>query len=431
MRARATLCCVVALAACSRPPARGDGGSIVDRSPQAQAGAPAPRSAAMTDDAGASPMDRRQLADVAAHLPRTDLAAVTTPALAAALQDPERLWAFLLAPETPYLERRAAGVQGRKSFPIARLDRLMSALGQLRTEERRSHWGLEAHPLAGVPFLPSPPAATGEVTVLGHPWRAPERLADYPLTWEEEAAAPWPWQVEVTLERLLDDLVPTGNVAGHTSAAYGEAWLAACLTLPWSTDEEALLFVEASRDSTHLKTPAILARWRSIALDARFPEAAARVAGELGEATRLWDAPESQSIGQVLTLDILERSPHVAARHNAAYGLHFLSQRVHEGKDVPMPPPASAILASLRAALDPRNGDVWTRLYVYGFGALGAMATPPFRANPTMDPNGPEPRARMNELAAWFRTNEPRLAAEAAREKPQLDEARALLARFP
>jgi len=243
---------------------------------------------------------------------------------------------------------------------------------------------------------------------------------DYPLTWEEESAAPWPWQVQRTLEQLFGLLVP------H-SADEAAAWLDACLALPWATDEEASQLVEASRASTHFKTARVMARWRAIALSPALPGAATQVAQDVGEATRLWDTPESRGIGLVITVDILKQSPHVEARRQAAYGLRALKTRFRAGKEEPLPPPIAAIWTALDMALDPRNGDEWTRLYVYGFSALEAMSDPPFAPDRRMDPHGPEPRAALERLSRWFRANRARLSAEAAGEARALGETRTML----
>ncbi len=403
------------LVACSRAPSRPAGTERAG--PAASASAPSPSTIAL------SPRDRRKLALEGSRAPGPDLATVAMPTLTAALVDPDRLWRLLIAPETPYLERRAAGVQGRAVFPLARLALLTAALAELRREESKHAWGLEPHPMSARPSFSRGavvPGAARTATVLGQPWTEPERRAEYPLTWEEENAAPWPWQVQQTLQQLFGALLPHAPAEAH-------AWLDACLALPWGTDEEASMFVEASRSSTHFKTPRVMARWRAIALSPKLPGAAALVAGEVGQATRLWDAPSSQAIGHAVTVDILTRSPHSAARDQAAYGLRHLTTRVSGGKEVPLSPPVTGILTALRLALDPRRGEVWNRLYTYGFSALEAMTAPPFAPDRRMDPNGPLPAARLADLERWLRTHRARLEIEAAREAPALQAARAAL----
>ena len=405
---------------CSRPPSEPAGGDAPDPSPSMSAFAPPPGEApAVGADGPSSMRDRIQFARRAGHSPRPDLAAVSAPALTAALQDPERLWVFMTSKETPYLERRAAGAQGGKVFPLANLPRLMAAIGQLRAEESRYRWGLGENPF-DTRFFPSAQPAPRVMVVLGQPWTPPDHVVDYPLTWDEEAAAPWPWQVQVTLDDLFRSLLP------H-SAGEAKPWLEACLALPWSTDDEASLFVEASRGSTHFKIPRIMARWRAIALSPRLPAAASLVAEAVGTATIQWEAPESQAFGQVLTVDILERSPHPNVREQAVFGLRRLTTRFRDGKKELLAPPATAVLKVLGMALDPRNGSARYRLHVHAGSAFAAMPTPPFALDRSMELTETEAEARLRDLTKWFQANQARLAAEAAREAGALDQARAAL----
>src|SRR5207248_2754110 len=119
-----------------------------------------------------------------------------------------------------------------------------------------------------------------ERQVLGHLWVVPEKAIPYPLTWPEGAQAPWPWQVQQALSQLYACLAPD-------DLAKAAAWLDEALKLPWGTDSEALTFVHLANHSHHLKTLAVMARWRSIALDSSKPNAARDVAVFLSEAISL------------------------------------------------------------------------------------------------------------------------------------------------
>ncbi len=410
------LSCVALALACSRP-------SPERASPSASSAANGPAVLASALARPLAPLEqRRKVAELAASAPRPDLGAVKTPALAAALAEPEALWSLLTAPTTSYLERRAAAAQGRGVFPLAYLPRLTAALAQLRAEAAQHEWGLAPHPQSARPAPSSAPPERGSrvASVLGRPWTVPEHLTDYPLTWEEEAAAPWPWQAQQALEQLFAALFPR-------TAAEARPWLEACVALPWSTDAEARMLVEASRGATHVKSTRVMARWRAIALTEKLPEASLAVAQAVGEATRLWDAPESQAIGEVLTVDMLTRSPHARAREHAAFGIKSLGRRWREGKERTLPPPSTAILTALRMANDPLLADAWTRLTAYGFGALEAMPSPPFVPDRRIDPSGPEVAARAAELASWTAANLPRLEAEATERNKVLDPARGAL----
>lgn len=368
--------------------------------------------------------ERRRLAEVALHAPRPSLGAVSTPALTAALHDPERAWAMLVAPETPYPERRALAAQWKDTFSLEFLPRLVRALAELRAESAAHGWGLEPHPSAALPpFGPHDPVDGSRVaSVLGSPWtvrQSPAGARDYPLTWEEEAAAPWPWQVQETLEQLFVALAPRTDAAEN-------AWLKACERLPWASDADAALLVEASLGARHRKTTRVMALWHAIAISPSRPRAAELVARSVGEATRTWDAPESQAIGEVIVVDLLAGSNHPAREH-AAYGLRALALRERGGRDERLKPPSTAILGALALSQDPAAGDPWKRLYVYGFSALEAMVAPPFVPDRTIAPTGPDAAARAEELGRWFVANRQKLEAESASRKRVLDPTRRAL----
>ena len=400
----------------------------------ADAAPPPPPVAPATATLAPAPVDpahlaeRRKLAESAARAPRPALGAATPPRTAA-LSDPERAWALLTAPSTPYLERRALAQQWSATFPLALLPRLTQALTRLRSESAAHGWGLDPHPdaLSGpLAALAVPPPAEVDgsrvTSVFGVPWTVRQRpagLRDYPLTWEEEVAAPWPWQVHHTLEVLFQSLFPR-------TPASERAWLAACEALPWASDEDALILVEASLGAPRLKTPRVMAVWHAVSVSEGHPRAAELVARSVGEVARVWDAPESQAIAEVIAVDLMASSNH-AAREHAAFGLPALARRSRGGRDERLPPPSTAILAALARSQEPASGDPWKRLYVYGFSALEAMPSPPFVPDRTIAPTGPVAAARADELARWFSANRPRLEAESAERKKILDPMRASL----
>lgn len=409
-------------AGCRSTGATGTAGADASSSaPQVALTATAPLAPPPVDPAHLA--ERRKLALAVASAPRPALAPVSTPALTAALADPERAWALLTAPTTPYLERRALAYQWRPTFSLTFLPRLTRALTQLRPEAAAHGWGLDAHPdeLAAV----APPAevdGSRVTSVFGVPWtvrQSPAGHRDYPLTWEEEAAAPWPWQVHHTLEELFRSLFP------RTLAAE-RAWLEACETLPWASDDDAAILVETSLGAPHLKTPRVMALWHAVSVSAGHPRAAELVARSVGEAARAWDAPESQAIAEVIVVDLMASSNH-AAREHAAYGLRALARRSRAGREERLAPPSTAILAALTLSQDPAAGDPWKRLYVYGFSALEAMAAPPFVPDRTIAPAGPAATARADELARWYSANLARLQAESATRKKTLDPTRTAL----
>jgi len=360
----------------------------------------------------------------AARAEPPDLSKVRSAALSAALEDPEMLWDFITAPGTPYTERRAAALQGRKLFRAKSLPRLMAAIGELRKEERIHRWGLKRNPLSSALIWPGTdrvvkavPADQRTRRVLKGTWTVPDEAIPYPLFWDAQAEAPWPWQVQQTLSDLFVWARP-----GWPQDA--KAWLSAAMEMPCTTDEEASLFVEATQASTHHKSMPVMARWHGIALDPKLPQAAAWVARSVGEACRLWDDPLSQGVGQVIVVDLLERGPHQAARERAAYGIRNLAVRFRDGKDVRLPRPATAILKASEMALDPESGHDWKRLYVYAFSVCEAMAKPPVKVDRRMGPKSPDVRRTLVRFARWYRSRKGDLERAAAAEAESLDKIR-------
>lgn len=323
--------------------------------------------------------------------PRPDLAAVPLQC-----KNSDDLWKLLTDPATPYLQRRAAAVQGAKSFPLERLPQLAAALSELRQERERSNFGLKHHPLDSRPLRFGPPAGPAPPSLLGKPWTCPARETDYPLGWAEEARAPWPWQAEQALSSLQGQLFP------HDPKA-AELWLRACLGLPCNTDREAQMFVAFCQGSSHWKSPEIYERLHRIAMNPALPTAAGDAARVLTDSVRLWDDPRAQPLAISASLDILRHSPHQEARHTVAYGLRNLTLRWRPDGEVDLPRPTVCIQECLKMSQDPRQGDEWTRLYVYGFSALEAMARPPFAPDRRMDPRSPEVGRQLRRLGEWFR----------------------------
>ena len=357
---------------------------------------------------------------------------IHTPALTRALTTPQRFWAFLTAPETSYPERRAAAVQGKNVFPVAWLPRLMVAMDTLEREDAVHHWGLKVSPFSAqgprTPPLLTPSQRVRHI--LGHEWTVPATPQDYPLSDAQRRRAPWPWQVQAALNELLRQIVPPMSMTrAPEQIAAGRAWIDAAMTMPCATDDEAVLFVRATADSMHFKTVPVLARWRQIALDSRFPRAAADVANDLGEAMRLWDDDRASLLGQIIGADIIQKSPHPNARSAAANGTRLFGESLYDSSHVKRPEPALAILAAGDAAQDPKNGDPWTRLDLYVFGVCAAVSDPPFAPDFGMDPRSPHVARDLATFAAWFAGRRASLTATVKSEAGQINSLRSELDR--
>lgn len=293
-------------------------------------------------------------------------------------------------PRVPYEKRMALAREAPSDLSL--LGRTVAAMSLLRREENLHQWGLLPAPLDSRPRLPVPHLSDKTRSILGHSWKCPER----PVALDEKQA-PWPWQVEQALKVYL------GRMAPHDPAS-AEVWLQACLKLPQRSDDECLAFVESCQSSSHWKNRAVLKRWREIALNRKFPQAGMRVASSFTDACRLWNAPESMTLGQEFTLEMLRKAPSENLRQQVAYGMKNLRENWDRnlGKGVRQPEPTACILESLKLSQDARRGDAWTRLYTYGFSACEAMDNPPIPVDRRMDPQSPLVARRLRELGIWL-----------------------------
>lgn len=387
---------------------------------------------AATADGRADARERARLA--AQPHAHPDFASITSDSLRAALAEPASLWNFIVDPSTSHTERMAAAVQGARVLPFDSLPRLMSAIGELRREAAVHRWAIAPHPHDSAPDAIGVLGLDGiarERTVLGRAWSLPSVRTPFPLTWEEECAAPWPWQVAQALGYLFGGLVERGKFDGA-------GWHAAALTLPWNTDEAALLFLEASGANVYDITLPVLARWRAIALHPDMPKAASRVATELADVQRLWLDPRSGDFAALLALDVLRSSPHIEARRRAAYSVETMAHTVKEERQgpqglrssfklPPLPPIAAALQLELgRAALAARE-DEWTRLYVYVFSLCACLEPAPIAVDRSMNPRAPAVSEMLRAFEAWFHAAESGLAATARDDERRWSELRQLL----
>jgi hypothetical protein len=358
---------------------------------------------------------------------REELSKVTSSGLSKALETPEDLWRFITAPDTPYIDRMAAVSQGSSLFPLEWMPRLMAAIGELRRESRLHSWGVSQPVFSatrfnglGIELQKINPKTPKEFIVLGHKWNAPTNEIPYPETMQAKERAPWPWQVQNALNELLVYIKPY-----HTEREKAERWLEAAMQMPCTTDEEAGLFIEASKCSSHVKTIAVMARWHWIALQPEFPNAACAVAMAIGETTRLWNDPFSQSVGQVIITDILRHSPHKNAKERAAYSLPDLRYRwVGVNRERKLPLPATAIVAASERALQLIDGDEWNRLYTYAFSVCETLDRPPVKPDRNMDPDSPMVTRLLKHFESWFADRKDDLLEEQAKEAPQLNNLR-------
>ena len=351
-----------------------------------------------------------------------------------ALKDPETFWKFITAPETPYIERRAAATQAMKALPFSEvpakwIPRLYAAQDELE-KAAQIYFGLVPPRCWSVAYFGGR-GLEKERMVLGHSWTPPDAETPYPLTFDEELTAPWPWQVNEALKDLSSAIYKELDNPGRR-----EELLSGVMALPITTDEEARLFVRISHYySMHHKTLAVMARWHAIGADPGKPKAASMVAREVGNDMRMRamyaDPEESRRIGDVIIIDILKASKDREVVFNAAnsyHDLHFVQEyEKREGKAVPASPTAIKLITE--AVLDPQMGDDWSRVYYYSLFLPDLLADAPFtyaEIKEHVHETG-DLTKDLQKIQAWYDAHEDELAKAALAEEPGLNKLRALL----
>ncbi|HET6764152.1 MAG TPA: hypothetical protein VFH27_10785, partial [Longimicrobiaceae bacterium] len=227
--------------------------------------------------------------------------AVNEAAVGAALRSPERLWAFVTAPETRWADRMAAAWrafpeekrmehESRRLFVSAGMDvygsapaprrfllpmryfpRVVAARNELERERWVHQWGLRHLTPPGSRAASNhhiPYTFTGERRriVLGHVWMVPVGGAgDAPTSPQDERFGPWPAQVETVLEILYRGFEDTTRPA---------EFFAAALSLPCATRADAESLVTETRkyaSTARAVTPEVVGAWRNAALNPAFP----------------------------------------------------------------------------------------------------------------------------------------------------------------
>jgi hypothetical protein len=374
-------------------------------------------------------LDRSGSARAAMREPSPEeLRMVSTPALEAALHDPEALLAFITRPDTPYRERLAATLRGAPIVPPEYAPRVVTMIGELRDELVVHWWGMKQHPHDSTFRMlvdPIPVDITRDGMVLGRKWQLPDRRVEYPTTFDEECGAPWPWQVQQCLPKLLIWMTPRASTSSplKTATSDTDRWLNACMAMPVESDRDARLFVEATLGGSwfHVKSVPVMSRWLQIALDPAKPQSATMVGQEVAGASVNWGDPRAKEIGEILIAEIIARSPHREARHRAAYGLSLLRYNGHyspprkEGME-----PTLAVHAACERATD-RQDTEWNRLYVFAVAACKNLDDPPIQLDHfALKPDSPESKGFLARFDQWYGEHRQELSDRASKRRAEL-----------
>lgn len=185
------------------------------------------------------------------HYGADDWDRLTSAAVSEAITTPNKLWAFLTDPRTPYRQRMAAAMQGRFIFPVIWLVRLVTLMETLQQEQDLHLWGLTPWPGKFGALIPPPLAPRNRMRhILGYLWVAPEKPSGVEPVEEipaEMDTAPWPLQLQQALALLYIHIRPVTHVLKNTAdESYAMKWYAEAFKLPCETDRQALRFVEVT-----------------------------------------------------------------------------------------------------------------------------------------------------------------------------------------
>jgi hypothetical protein len=358
---------------------------------------------------------------------RPHLYDIHSAALDAALKKPAELLQFITAPETAYADRRAAAMQGAKSIPLEQMPTVLRERDEMNAEAAADSWGLQPDPRLELfrIVVTQPKAQT--LTVLGHRWNLPAKYSPYPLSWDEEAHAPWPWQVQMALNDLFYYMAPTIFRDDQATCA---RWLDVAMTMPCENDAQAMQFVEATQAMTHFSTMAVMSRWRRIACNPNMPRAASRIANGIGDYVRLWQDDRAQGLVQLVILSLMKR-PEPDPRGAMDYRLDSMREQTQwlrtPGDSVikRLPVPATSVLALCQRCINAKTDD-WTRLYGCILPVCQTVDDPPFDPAPIgrMDSKSPNVPQLIGAFDTWFTKVRPKLESEATGETASLDRLR-------
>jgi hypothetical protein len=366
-------------------------------------------------------MKSESITDITAALAKEgeahpNLYEIHSDALSGALSHPETLLQFITSPETAYADRRAAAVQGASSVPLTQMPIVLKDRDEMREQAWNTGWGLEPNPLDQAPHFY---LNDGSVTlnVLGHTWQSPAKRLPYPITWDKESKAPWPWQVEQALEDLFNRMIPSIYRGGEGSC---RRWIDVTMTMPCGNDAEATRFIEATQAIFDFKTPAVMSRWREIAGNPAMPQAAELIANRFGETMRQWDDEQAQGLGQLVFVALMNQpGPKDQIFRNSC-----LSSLRGQWRGKRRPTPATTVLEFCKLAVDPKSGDDMSRLYWFVFPVCQTVDNPPLAPPRELDPKSPVIQEDLKVFSTWFEKNRSDLEAESKAEAPELDRLR-------
>jgi hypothetical protein len=343
-------------------------------------------------------------------------------ALQIALYSEAASWSFLIDPSTSYMDRMAAASQGGSRVSLEELPRLWEAFAELEVLPS----GVNPSPCKFLmsanltPYMwsarkekPIPGTASAQPetrSILGLRIRLPDKAVDYPLESEDRNSAPWPWQMRRALV-ILFDLVGQYYANPERYQAMSEV---------------AFRWRPANFYEHQVRTMALSHGPRNKAWVESMVRLALEDGGGLGEmaVADLYvyggDSYHLEELVHAAQIVILQQTQKEAVAGRAAFNSAQMAT-VKPSQPWAWKPlrTATDILAIAAWAMDQKVA-AWNRYYLFASPLCQIIDEPPFKPNPSLNPESPEVTEALDKFEAWFSLQRPRLEREAAKESPHL-----------
>ena len=332
-------------------------------------------------------------------------AAHSSSALTTALQSPDLLWEFLIAPTTSYLDRLAAAHRGAAVFPPGFLPKIwvaMTEAGAIPSVVGESPcYRFEHHMMSF--------GGRTRSSLLGRKVEPARRPPTFPLNLEERERSPWEWQISRAFRILQAGLDRRYRAPREYKRLLAQAW-------DWEPADEL-------EDQTRVRAIA------SGPVNADFLKAILRLAStnpkQNAGLVNLNAGRESIAVQAVRTLEWLDR-PAPPAKDLIQVALISILQntkdpRVACAASYSAEPGRAATILALSDWANNKAVDTWARYYCYASSVCRGMEDPPFKPEAQLNPASPEVAASLARFEDWFVANRSRLERQAELESSALN----------
>lgn len=251
---------------------------------------------------GTIPRIQKERVDVGSSIIYCHHRTIQRSSLEDVLSSQERLWEYLIHPQTPSCKRLEAASLGIRVFDLRRLPLLDETLELLRQYIHVVGIPQERH--AFKKFEP--------MELLGFHWDPPDAQIPKPKSDAEYAATPWPWQVYRALRQLRHGLKGRVQKFEDRQIWYELAMEKPCgspsaapdfnKAMAWST-----AFIPTEKDWPMLEE--VTAIWRAMALNPDYVDSNRSIPVSLAGLHSKWFYTARRWVPQALLLEIMRDAP--------------------------------------------------------------------------------------------------------------------------